>query len=1025
MAGVTRALGRSEVEARQQGTFTRAFYRQMLDGIHEHGLVCTLTVSTGVDERVFFFTRGAILFGAIGSSGGEILARRLRAQGLVPPEKIDGLVARANAGVPLLQELLVTDSLLKAERVQTLVEEVTEDHLLEVALWEGALYDYNPGNPPARLYAPELPAVRLSIGSKPVVARALSRLDAASAALSVLGGSLSALVVAGPHSDDAELEQSETLVLGKVGESRSAADVVNRSVNAGLAPLAAAEALASLVKKGCLSVKTDHALTKEEELARAESIERELGRFVNRFLGRTHLAAIYERLGDERAVDQYRAIGEEHLAEGRAPDALEAYGQVVRLAPKDVPAREVRLRIFREQNRLPEARLEAIELSRVYLNHGLPGRARQAFMLAARLAPKSKEVLWMLSGLQKRLGEREGAIKRYEELAEAHAPEERTGKLAAWQQVLDLNPRHKRARAGVRELSGYGRAIVIRLLVASTIVAFFGGVYSWGFYEIAARRAFTSLRVAVGEDLEARRFGAAREAAMRFRQDWRYAIVARWGEALLDEIGQEERLDADLQARDQLRAGEELLAARNLPAALAAFQAARGVTDAKLAAVVGAHAEECQVALAGVYDDLSRARRSAGYEGNARRAHDEFVVLLDRAPWLVTSGDFKIPVLVETRPEGGFVAADGGERKGPAPVVVERPPAAGVVQADLPGYESAVVRIAGDAPWPFVVALKRKPLWRASVRATSAPALAGGAVVTAGLDRVVTGIRTSDGSPLWRLPLDVFDECELPLVALDPETVLVRTSDGAAIAIEGATGKVKWRRDMLPPEPARCGRPVLVKGGVVMRSGPRSLLFFDLAGRPRRVEVPVEPLSPPAAGADLVVLASKRSVVAFRVADLGWAWEAQLQDPPVTDPVLGPGGLVYVGCSSGAVARIDASGKVLGGGESLGSLAPGTPIAGDEKNVVLGTSSGELVAIQPSGKIAWRRMVEKDSPLRWVAIVRDLVFASDGQSVSGIDPRRGLEVYRHGGKDAPPPSLDGERVYQLDEIGLAGFARDR
>jgi outer membrane protein assembly factor BamB/tetratricopeptide (TPR) repeat protein len=1022
--GVTRALQRTEVEARQQGTFTRAFYRQILDGIHEKGLVCTLTVSTGVDERVFFFTRGAILFGAIGASGGEVMARKLRALGLVPAEKIDGLVARANAGVPLLQELLITDSLLKPERVQALVEEVTEDNLLEVALWEGALYDYNPGNPPTRLYAHDMPAVRLSIGAKPLVARVLSRLEAVDAALNVIGGSLSGLVIGTPRgADDATLEQGEKLVLKNVGEARSAGDVIIRSVNAGLPPLQAAEGLASLSQKGRVSIKTDHALTKDEELSRAAAIEKELGRFVNRFIGRTHLAGIYERIGDERAVEQFRAIGEEHLSEGRIPEALEAYGEVVRLAPADVPAREVRLKIYREQNKLQEAQSEAVELARVYLGFGLPGRARQAFMLASRLIPKSKAVLWMLAGLQRRLGEREGATKRYEELAEAHGPDEAAGKLSAWQQILDINAKHQRARAGVRHLSGYGRAIAIRLAVSGAIVVFFAAVFSWGFYELSARRAYFAMRARTGEEIEARRFAEARERVTRFKTDWRLAIVSGWSRELLDEVGTEERLDADVQAHDTLRSADELLAARNFPAALVALKAARGVSDTKLAARVEARVEECQAELNRVEEDLSRARRSAGYEGNARRAHDEFVSLVERAPWLVTETNFRIPFLVETRPEGGFVAADGGERKGPAPVVVERPAAAGVVQADLPEYEPAVVRIGADAPWPFVVPLKRKSIWRAQSHPSNAPALAGPAVVTAGLDRVVTAFRTTDGSPLWRLPLDVFDECDLPLVALDPETVLVRTSDGSAIAVDGATGKVKWRQDMLPPEGPGAGRPVLVKGGVVLRAGPRSLIFIDLAGRPRRVEVPVEPVGPPAAGLDLVVLASKRSVVAFRLADFGYAWEAQLPETPATDPVVGPGGLIYIGLSSGVVARVDASGRVSSSGDSLGSLSRATPIAGDEKNVVLGTSSGEVVGISPSGKVAWRRTIEKDSQLRWVAIVRDLVFASDGRSVSGIDPRRGLEVFRHGAKDAPPPAFDGERIYQPDEIGLGAFAR--
>src|SRR3954449_13144033 len=89
----------------QTGAFTIALYRQVLDLVLE-GKVFTLTVSTGENERVFFFTRGAILFLAVGSSGGEVLARRILTKGLLPKERLDPLVAKANEDTPLLQDLL-------------------------------------------------------------------------------------------------------------------------------------------------------------------------------------------------------------------------------------------------------------------------------------------------------------------------------------------------------------------------------------------------------------------------------------------------------------------------------------------------------------------------------------------------------------------------------------------------------------------------------------------------------------------------------------------------------------------------------------------------------------------------------------------------------------------------------------------------------------------------------------------------------------------------------------------------------
>ena len=63
----------------QTGPFVLGLYRAVLEQVLE-GKVFTLTVSTGDNERVFFFTRGAILFLATGSSGCEVLARKIQAK---------------------------------------------------------------------------------------------------------------------------------------------------------------------------------------------------------------------------------------------------------------------------------------------------------------------------------------------------------------------------------------------------------------------------------------------------------------------------------------------------------------------------------------------------------------------------------------------------------------------------------------------------------------------------------------------------------------------------------------------------------------------------------------------------------------------------------------------------------------------------------------------------------------------------------------------------------------------------------
>src|SRR5688572_4810521 len=87
----------------ETGVFSAGLYRRVLEQVSQ-GCVITLTVSSGEDERIFFFTRGAILFLALGTGGGEVLARKLRAQNTIPRERLGELVSDARATGTLLQD---------------------------------------------------------------------------------------------------------------------------------------------------------------------------------------------------------------------------------------------------------------------------------------------------------------------------------------------------------------------------------------------------------------------------------------------------------------------------------------------------------------------------------------------------------------------------------------------------------------------------------------------------------------------------------------------------------------------------------------------------------------------------------------------------------------------------------------------------------------------------------------------------------------------------------------------------------
>src|SRR5581483_2927117 len=367
-----------------------------------------------------YFTRGAILFLATGPGGGPVLERKALALGLLPEARVRELGERARREGTLLQELLAGEGVEK-ERIGQLVAEVIEESLVEILLWDAALYDLTPGNPPAKLYEKGVPALRLSTGVKEILDRVRPRVGYVGVALTTLGGSLRNFVAKaqGPTKTSGELEPEEIQLQELVGNQRvRVRELMARSKEVGLEPLQVVHALAALVNARRLEVAPDVvALTREQDLAAAKEIERGIDDFVNRLLANMHLAKIYERSGDhEQAAARYRDVAALHFAQERRDEALGALRLVVAQEPKDLEARELIVKVLRSAGRVAEAAKEAVELGRVLIMYGLPGRARQALELPLELVPGSTNVLSMLGRLLGKLGYKKDAVKVFEDL---------------------------------------------------------------------------------------------------------------------------------------------------------------------------------------------------------------------------------------------------------------------------------------------------------------------------------------------------------------------------------------------------------------------------------------------------------------------------------------------------------------------------------------------------------------------------------------------------------------------------------
>ncbi|MEZ0228003.1 MAG: PQQ-binding-like beta-propeller repeat protein, partial [Planctomycetota bacterium] len=988
------------------------------------GKVFTLTVSTGDEERVFFFTRGAILFLAVGTSGGEVLARKIVNRGLLARERVDALVARANADTPLLQDILREESILDPKLISSLVEETIEDHLLEVMLWENtvALYDLVPGNPPPRLYEQDVPALRLSVGAKPLLARILAAREEAPEVLGALGALRNRVSLregaaveapVGRHLSDTPRPISEVLVAAQL---------------AGEPAWKAATSLVGLVRAKQVQLERVPERTRQEELAQAMRIEDAFQGFLNALLARTHLASIYERANEkEKAAEQYRGIAHEHLKRDAVDPGLAALKNVTRLLPQDVGARELIVKVLQSANRLNEAAREAVDLARVFLDQNFPGRARQAYELALKLVPKNGPVLWMLAGLLSLLGEKESAIRRFQELAEmARQAGDKEAEVAAYQQILDLDPSHGEALDVVRRLSGYKDALRRRIAAVSASFVVFLAVITYGIYELAALSAYRDAREKARTALEEPSFDVARSAIEEFRRGWTLTRL-RWSAAsILAAIDEEEKVFRAQRSLAAERQARELEGKNQVPKALERWRAAfADAQDLARKSALEPLVAQCESKLKKVTEDLERARELEK-EGFSKQAYDLIAGDIPLAPWLAQDPDLRVPLLLDSIPKDARITLAGQLQEKPTPLLVHRPLGPFKVRLDGRNREPLEWEIAGAQPWPLVLVLPRKAAWRQhDLAASSAPLVLREVVVLGGIDRSLVAVARDTGEVRWRTSLGVFGECDAAPVLLDVGMIAARARSGSLHGVT-TSGAVRFTRDFEPPpfdpvEP-HPERPVPTPRGVLVRSGARGLALVGADGKSvweTRAEVDL--VGAPAAQGDLVLVAGERRVIALKLADGSGAWVRDLPASAVLGPAASPRGAVFVPLEQGALALLDAKAQKVSVLKDLLDAGVST-IESDPRWTLVGSQSGDLLALDDQGKVIFRAATDQQRPVLWVRPSSHAVLFGDAATLYAID-REGKELWRTPVTDGAPAAADDRFVFQGTPAGLTAYDR--
>jgi outer membrane protein assembly factor BamB len=266
------------------------------------------------------------------------------------------------------------------------------------------------------------------------------------------------------------------------------------------------------------------------------------------------------------------------------------------------------------------------------------------------------------------------------------------------------------------------------------------------------------------------------------------------------------------------------------------------------------------------------------------------------------------------------------------------------------------------------------PAWRTDIgegggyrrKITAQPVVAGGRVFTMDSDAVVTAYDAAAGGRIWRVETQAEDDRSSNVgggIAVEGGTLYAGTGRAEVLAIETATGKIRWRKPVTTPVRAA---PTIAEGRVFV-------LTLDNQLQALAVDDGHRLWSYQAAQPDTGVLGLPAPAYASGLVVAGF----------------GSGDLVAVRAATGSVAWTDSL-AAAGGRTSLLELSAvrGMPVVSDGR--VYAGSLGKLTVAMDvrTGRRLWEREIATgDTP--WLAGDWLFMLATDGQvaAVSRIDGR--------------------------------------
>jgi outer membrane protein assembly factor BamB len=215
-------------------------------------------------------------------------------------------------------------------------------------------------------------------------------------------------------------------------------------------------------------------------------------------------------------------------------------------------------------------------------------------------------------------------------------------------------------------------------------------------------------------------------------------------------------------------------------------------------------------------------------------------------------------------------------------------------------------------------------------------------------DGRIHALHTADGKKIWRVSADPI---AAPL-ALIGGTLVAETQRGHVLALEPATGKIRWRRRVGvargPAIPAGAGSILISTTDSLFRLSVGDGKITHRAASPGTIVATWLPH-----GGALVAGTADSQVVSIRPTDLHRNWTVAV-DAPVLGAPAALGDTLFVATRIGGLYRIDPDAEAKA--ERVASLewpvtAPVTIMGGQ---ILLGGADGTIRALRPDGSEIWR-----------------------------------------------------------------------